>query len=355
MTDAVVERRRYTVSAAPPGAARDAVTRVWRDNLDLAADADERFAWVYERAPRPPSRVYLLLDPEGSVVGTSGIAERRVHSRSGVLEAGQLVDLAVDRAHRSLFPALTLVRRVRRDALASHDFVYGFPNAAARGLHRRVGYREIAPVTRWVRVLRHGPYVRERLGAWALPPVAGVLLDVALGLSQLPRRWRAGMRFWLERVEPPDARFDALWERARDEYELIGERSSAFLAWRFADPGVPASRIFALRRRGSGQRLFAYAVVQWEGEVAHLRDLFGHHDALGPLLALLLPLLRAEGARSASVMLLGPRPVRELLQSHGFVPRERERIAFVDAASPALAEQLADADRWTLSDADDDV
>jgi hypothetical protein len=91
----------------------------------------------------------------------------------------------------------------------------------------------------------------------------------------------------------------------------------------------------------------AYAVLEQQGGTVHLRDLFGARAALGPLLDLLLPLLRAEGAESASFMFLGPADVQALLSSRGFRARERERVLFFDSASPELVDALSDSGAGT--------
>lgn len=350
---------KYSVVALDPTAARDEVMRIWRDNLQLTASPSARFDWVYRDTPERPSRVYLLRATmprsTAGIVGTAGIAERRFEARSGTLRAAHLVDLAVDGPHRSLFPALSLVRAVRSAALQSHDFAYGFPNAAARGVFRRAGYQSLAPMTRWARVLRFAPYLKERFGFIAAPRTSGAILDGAFRARQLRRWLRASAQFELELCTDVDDRFDELWARAHGELELVAWRGARFLRWRFLHESVSGCRLFALRRRGRRRDVSAYAVVQRQGPTAHVRDIFGHRAALGALLDLLLPRLRKEGAHSASLMFLGPRSIQEMFRLRGFSPRENERIAFFDTASATLTRQLADPDRWYLTDADDDT
>lgn len=348
----------YAVREAEPRSVASDVARIWQENLTLAMDSRARCDWVYEAAPDPPARVLVLdaaiagADPV--IVGTAGIARRRFQVGTEQRSAGHLVDLAVAPAHRALGPALSLVREGRRLALVGHDFAYGFPNAKARGVFRRAGYAALGPVTRFARVLRHRPYLERYLGATPLASAGGVLLDRALSLWLAPRRLRTALLYRLDLADEPDARFDELWQRCKCEYDVVSWRGAALLRWRFLGGHRGRRRFATLTRRGEARVLAAYAVVETQGTTAHIRDLFGDKASLGPLLDLLLPRLRADGASSASFMCLASAEIGELLRSRGFSPREQERVLFYDSASAELARTLANPERWYVTDLDDD-
>lgn len=80
---------------------------------------------------------------------------RQLWHRGRAHRAALLADLAIDRAHRTVLPALILQHAVKRHVDASYDLSYGFPNAHAVGIHRRIGYHEHGTMPRYVRVLRH--------------------------------------------------------------------------------------------------------------------------------------------------------------------------------------------------------
>jgi hypothetical protein len=217
-----------------------------------------------------------------------------------------------------------------------------------------------------VRVLRHGAYasaLAARKGvprlvarAAALPGVAraiGAAVDAARAPLDLGRAGRAALRHRLVWCERPDARLDALWTAARAAYPVVGARTSRFLAWRY-----PRAPLATLVRRGDGE-LRAYAVVEHDAAsgAAHLRDLFGHPGDLAPLVDLLLPALRARGARSVSVRFLGAPALARVLERRGFVVRDDGRtvVVRVGEAAAARAAELADPGRWHLFDADEDA
>jgi hypothetical protein len=372
---------KYAVVRAAPAEVAGTLQRLWDANLVVAGGAEQKYRWLYVDAPDQPDSVFLLeasaAGAEPRAVGTAGICVRRFSVGGRDASAALLADLAVDKEHRSLMPALSLVREVKAHALAHHDFAYGFPNKLAVGVFKRVGYRELGTITRYARVLRHAGYlgrvrdldlssvprpVRSALeravGMAAVAKLGGAALDAARLARGAPSALSAARAVRLDWLEAPDERFDALWEEARGDYQVVGRRSAAFLRWRF--PAADGHKIAALRQRGGGQRLLAYAVVQRDGEVAHIRDLFGRMASLGSLLDLLVPALYRRGAASASIRYLGSPRVVALLTERGFEARQSDRTITVGRREPvpdgdeigALVER---AEAWHLLDADEDT
>jgi len=365
-----ISRLRYHASPRHPLAVEADLCRLWRENLALATSPGEKFQWLYRDAPDAADVVFVLeavADGRASVVGANGTAIRRYWVAGAERRAAISCDLAVDRAHRSLLPALCLVRALRDDSAARFDFVYGFPNDKAEALLKRAGFVELGRARRWAKVLRHARYL-DRLGSrnhasslarlastfpW-LATTASATYDalrsaVSLAVTRLTASYR------VESSPTADERWDALWREARDEYDVVGARTSAFLRWRFA--ASPGTRFIALQRPGDGT-LRAYAVLQFDPATgaAHVRDLFGHHDDLGMLVDALIPLAYRAGASSLSVRFLGAPKVERLLVERGFALREGDRAVVIDRGSLAGNDPLMrDASRWHLFDVDEDA
>lgn len=328
----------------------DDLVALWARNLPVAGDPRARLRWLYEDAPAGRGRTLLLTDG-AAAVGCAGIGERRFLAAHGgaPLRAAVMADLAVDREHRTLAPALKLVRAARERALAEHDFAYGFPNQAAVGLFKRAGYKPVGEMARWARLLRHGAWLTRRTGSALVGRVGGAVLDSAtLALSvAAARRGGAELR-WLHRAAEIDARFDELARTAAARWPLLGERSAAFLRWRFMELPGPRAQIATLSR---GEALVAYAVVDHEGTVANVRDFLAADDAaLGRLLERLCVDLYRGGSTSVSLRFLGGLAVTSVLVGHRFVVRQNERTVVADGRGlPASAEG------WYITDADEDA
>lgn len=302
-----------------------------------------------------------------TVVGTNGIVPRRFRVAGREVAGGISCDLAVDRAHRALAPALTLVRAVRAEVGQRFDLIYGFPNAKAEGVLRRSGFLEIGRARRWVKVLRFTRYVEgaaarpelPRAIRWiverkALAGRAAAVVDVARSLVARVASVPLHRRYDVDVLTQPDARFDELWKQASPEYPVIGDRSVAYIGWRFAL--TPSMRYVTIRRRGS-DRLAGYAAMEVDPGTgaAYVRDFFGHQADLEALLDALVGAAWRAGASSVSLRFLGAPAVARVLRQRGFTRRADTRSVVV-AATPELleGERLTDPDRWYLFDVDEE-
>lgn len=366
-------RPSYRVTRARPADVRADLERLWSDNLHVDGGVRAKFDWLYRDAPVAADTVFLLHAGDDGAVGTAGVGVREVQLGDQLARAGLLADLAVDKAHRSVGPALALVREVKTWATAEFALMYGFPNKLAEGVFKRVGYQALGSIARYARPLRHGAYA-SRLGepdlhrlpavtrAWlvkamqvpAVAAIAGVAVDAAKLARGVPAAVAAG-RLRHELAGAPDPRFDELWASARGEYAIVAARTARFLAWRFP-PRADRSWRLALDRRSGALR--AYAVVDRIDGVAHVRDLFGHRDEVIAVLDRLPLALYRAGAASMSMRYLGAPWLAAALVARGFVVRQADRMIAVAVGTQAgrdAAPSVLDPNAWHLTDADEDV
>lgn len=365
----------YSVTADRPADVREDLCRIWSENLTLEGTPADKFRWLYEDAPYLPERVFLLRARDAGsgaerAVGTNAINVRRFQiapNREALV--GVCSDLAVDRAHRSLLPALQLVKSSTTYSAATFDMTYGFPNKKARSVVVRAGFKVLGEMRRHVRVLRHASYAKRLKERPNLPPAvawaidksdgtiameaAGKAIDVAR-LAMRPRgvarafsgyelRWAAPGSF--------DDHFDALWERARSEYDIVGERTSRFLRWRY-----PRCEIATFHKKGSDE-ILAYCLVDHDSQMhASILDVFGHHEHFEPLIDRILVALWRKGSVNVSVSYLGAPKLAEILAACGFVDRDDARTIVVLAGkSEKNGERFEDAGRWHLFSIDEDT
>ena len=367
-----------------PADAREDLLRLWAENLQLESPAEAKYAWLYQDAPISPEDVWLLratLEGAVSTVGTAGVGVRKFQVGEGAndVTAGLLADLAVDKAHRSVGPALGLVRAVKESVLGKGDapgaqsFAYGFPNALAEGVFKRVGYQVLGVIGRYARVLRHAEYAarvrelelssvppaaRELLYKVAEQPLLAAMAGAAVDMAQLARRSPAAVEAARRlRVEPvpmlDGAAVDALWARARGEHAVVAHRTGAVLAWRF--PVEKRRTWYAAYSRDTSRGLRAYALVERHDDgSAHLKDLFGHRSDMVGLLDLLPGLVYRTGATSLSMRYLGAGWLKDALIERGFSERESTRMIAV-GATESVRNAVMRPESWHLTDFDEDV
>jgi hypothetical protein len=340
----------YSVVAVDVLEAKEMLCQLWSSNLPVRGRVDEKLRWFYCDGPHGPGRALLLTTSE-STVGCAGVGVRRFLHHGYPLHVGLFADLAVDPHHRSALPAVTLLRSVHALVERNYDLGYGFPNDRALAVYRRAGYRELGQMHRYVRVLRIERALRPALGRWLVRPVAALadgLLAAFANAQALSAR--GGELAWLGDF---DARFDRLWDAARETYPLACERTSEFLRWRFAHE---SHSIVARLAHGSGE-LRAYAVLR-PGEHAgiDILDLFACDEReLGALLAQLVVELGELGYASIAIRFLGNPRIAQLLGAHGFVRRTDTRTVMVAESRRAGSMRLRELDDWYLTDLDEDT
>jgi hypothetical protein len=350
----------YRVRRSESSAVEQTLVRLWDDNLQMRGDPREKFEWYYRDNPLGPATAFLLehASAEGvsQIVGSCGVGSRRVFAAGQPLTAALFADFTVDKAHRTLMPAMILQRALCTYATGSHDFAYAFPNDAAVGIFNRIGLPTIGRARRYVKVLRSASIVRRHVPWGPAATIAGALIDRALHASDV-LRGGGRRRYRLEWLDDPDDRFDRFWSRTQPRWKVIGDRSAAFLRWRFTKrPGVPA-RLAALSARDTGE-IHAYAaVVEKDPGEALIADFLASSDeALSMLLARMGPALAKQDYTRAVTYFLGPRHVDDALRRAGFQFRKDAKFVIVGAreGAPVGMDLLGRAEEWYLTEADRD-
>ena len=346
--------RSYQAVRVDPHEHRDELVRLWATNLSVQGSPHAKLDWLYLRSPFGPGEAFLLRDDSGAAVGCAGITTRELWHGDAVVRAALLADLAIDRAHRTGMPALVLQRATKRHVEAQYDLAYGFPNANAVALHRRIGFVELGAMTRYVRILRHGGYFEREYGRPLAARTAGGVVDGAKLAVRLARAVRPALRAQLAWLSDFDPRFDRLWQQHHGLWGVVCRRDAAFLRWRFLRKPHETVRVAGLVERG-GDRLLAYAIVGGEpGEFAHLLDVFGPLDALSDLLTLLVPALTLRGHTALGMRFLGDPRIHGLLLDHGMAMRGAQRSVIV-TFGPRVDGALRNTSAWYVTDLDEDT
>ncbi len=265
----------------------------------------------------------------------------------------------VDAAHRSLGPALALQRAVTGScAELGLEAVYAFPNARADALLLRSGYAILGPLDRWTKPLRSAYKIDKIIRVPFVAQAASAVVDAALRL--LPANWahRTARGLVGEEVSGFDASFEELWTNSRFAGDSIrGDRSAAYLEWRFTTCPQRDYRIFRVRdARGS---LAGYAVWYVSSDMAIVADLFARDEgSLDAVLGLFTGHARRTGVAAISFVYLGPESIGRHLAAFGFFHRPED--AKVTVFRPEAARSGADdpylrRDAWYITEVDRDV
>lgn len=296
----------------------EATVAVWRASLRDCAGRAAKLEWFYRAAPEGASVQVLRFGTEGVVVGTAGVGWRRMRAGVRELRGAVLADMAVLSGHRTLGPAMQLQRAASDHALASGDVAYGFPNANAVPVVKRLGYAHLGDMVLYSRPLRHAPFLERRLPR-LFASALGRLADVAVAAWDRLRHFGQGRLHLQWSIHPQDVAYPR-WEQAG---MLEGVRDAASLEWRFALNPLAGFRFLYLRRRADGPPV-AWFVCRAAGDVMHVDD-FGVAPDASPshCFATLAREAAAQGSRS--LVLECCLPAAELAALSGAWFRERQR------------------------------
>ena len=291
----------YGVRDGDTAVDRDAVLAVWRGNLGHDDRMAAKYEWFYRRAPAGAPLLRLLMHAGSAAPAGVCAAGRRRMLRDGEHQrAGVLVDLAVTPDHRSLGPALMLQQALFAAGQRELDLLYGFPNPKAAPVFKRIGYRQLAEMVRYVRVVRHAPYLQRRfamLPAFAAAPL-GASIDLVHRLRDAWRHPRARRLRAEWHARTPD--IDALWQASPKPAALTALRDAAHLRWRFDDApaidGIAPFRHLLLRDRDANDAPAAWFATRVDGHTLHVHD-FWSRDGAEPAMTIISALLRAAHAQ----------------------------------------------------------
>ena len=339
---------------------REFLTKMIKDNLSRSIHADKTVDWSYENNPCQNACGHILEYTDGQHqndnVGVLSIAYRDFYFNQKKLRAALCGDFVVTAGHRSLQPALKLIKDSVQSELDSCLFVYGFPNEKALGVLKMSGFKAVGKLTRYACVLKTGRYMRQKIKNLVIAGFISNLIDLI----------RCPLVHFQDVVRTKNIKITETFNFATDvdkisknsaiNHLIFNCRSSLYLNWRyFAKPdnayvGLVCSRF-------NGTQLVSYAVLEHEhkSNTIHVRDmLFSCNRALVQLLSAIRIWAYKHNADSISMSILAPDDIAELIMYAGFSPRESVRNVLVKTNDSNILQILLNKNSWFLLDGDED-
>lgn len=333
---------KYAVRAADAVQDREQILALWNQAFPASTQHPIKYDWCYVPTPLGEGRLYVLEHgDDAGIIGVQGIVPRRWWFNGEAKATGICADLVVDKNHRSIGPALSLVRGVVEieQALPNAMLLYGFPNPKSEALYRRAGYMKMGEITRYAKPLRLRIWLARKGLPSALAYVAGMLVDLAVQARLVlttvvaSRQWRC-----LPATEF-DSRFDDLWSRAAVNVGPMVIRNSDYLRWRFGNNFAGQTRVMVLQREDGS--LDGYVVYMVNGDkMVSIMDFLAVDNVkvLPAMLKLFARAMYKQGYHGITLEFFGPKPIANTLIQIGFSPRETNPIYAVlgDASSGLL-------------------
>jgi hypothetical protein len=308
----------YAVVSADLEKDRQVIIGLWRQNLADVGHLEQKYDWHFLNNPFGPGQIWIL-KADGHPIGTTSLAMRPLKVRGTVTTAGVACDLAVNKHHRFLQPALMLQRALMSSAQAGIQMLYGVPNPGGASVMKYVGYRESCPVHRYAKVLRMSHYLQRSGKLGAMAPFVGKIADQGLAAWQSIGR-RQGRR-GAQIMHSFDERFDELWSRLGSRQTTLTIRDRKFLQWRYRDCPLRQYKTIGLLT-DDDSRLLGYLIYYAEAHSAVCVDLLALDGAenFDCLLSSWATLASGDGLASLSVC-CSDQALADTLMRQGFSQR----------------------------------
>lgn len=343
----------YSTEEADLKTSAAAIESLWARNLlgHGQASAHAKLELGYLDNPAERGTVILLrADGMDEAQGAQGLHPRRFHLGDRPMRAAGMADYVVNEGHRSLGPALLLMRHGTRVGAERFDFIFGFPNAKAAPVFVRAGLKQLGVVRRHAKLLTSRNKLARHAPAW-MAAACAPMLDRALELRDWLRGPGSATRLDCTDSDWHDVAIDAIWNR-RSPGRLLSERTSHMLRWRFGHPARGAWRICVARDIWGAPQ--GYVVWRVDDGFAEVGDFFSI-DQDSQTMSLMLAftrLMREARVRSISVEFFGSAHVEAQLRAAGWVTRPELLPVFTGRTMPSA---LPPQDAWYLTRFDSDA
>lgn len=322
------------------------IRRDIRDADDPLPEGDDaRAAWLYAKTPEGPATILAMRVRDGSWIGMVAIVPRRIYMDGHSFIGAFLCDFYVHPRHRKILPALELQRYAKQHLSDLGIANYAIPNGRSLPIFRRLGSSHVMQRMRWARPIRFWKFLSRR--QIALAKIVGSVFDAsAFAFDHL--RSAAAVKIRSEWLSGIDERFDALWTSVPTTGAFIGDRSSAYLRWRFLDEPGHDNRVLGFFRSGS-TRLAGYLIGEIVQREFVVRDLlFSPDAAVDGILARAMTSIRELNVDGIGLRAIGEPRLAASLHRLGFRTRDPDTIFVRASFETACA-------NWYFTNADEDV
>lgn len=333
---------------------KDDILARWE--TDFSDTQKNRYEWIYEKNPNGPAYNWLAKDTRtNKFVGSTGLYSRIIMVDGNVLRAGVAVDFFVDKEHRAFGPAINLQKAVISSCQRNgFDFILGFPNRKSEAVHLRVGYLTVGNIYKMVKPLRMETYLQKIFKNEHLSRSLSSLLNPILRIVSKETWYSEKNNLIGEIVYSFDERFDRLWSKVSENFKVIGERTSAYLTWRYFQCPFKKYEVFTLIEE-KNRDLLGYIVFYMKDEVSLIADLLAVSKAM--LECLLSKYIREMRERHVkSIKYLGCESLTKTLKKFGFISRKEDSklIIYIDQKHN-LAPTILRRENWYFLEGDGDT
>ena len=313
--------------------------------------------WKYFECPAGTHKTMVAIDGN-RLVGVIGNIPVMAKVGTRTVVAAQGVDTAVSEDHRKRATFFSLESAVRRKMIGDQvAFSYAFSiKETYKVFTQALGFSGVCPVFNMSKVINPTPYLEKK---WTSGMLTGILGNAGKqALYRLnKKRLSSPQDLHITEVTYFDSRFDDLWHRESQHYEVAIVRDSRYLNWRYVESPVPY-KIISIESDDTVQGFVVLGCFKEDASRGRIIDILieqGRDDNADLLLTYAINYFIEQGVDVITCWMLKQWPVFNVLKQRGFVPRETPYDLMVRSYEKKLPhDYLADPSRWYLTMGDSD-
>ncbi len=352
----------YSVIKADIKQDKEVIIKFWNDSHDQDRAIDPKFSWIYEGNPDGETHVWMLIhEHDKDVVGLVVVFSKKILVGEVVYTAGISGDFFVRKEHRSLGPALMLIDTIAKsEEIEDIDFLYGFPNDAARLIFRRVGYKKLGLMVGRVRIFQSKKYLIKKGVPEFLAGIISPLTDSLIRIMS-PETWDFDFgRHYYKIMDKLGSDYEELRASLNIYKSVVVPRKSLnYMNWKYGlDPGQ-RNEFFCLYKSADNSLVGCIAFSITDGFV-EIRDLVvsDEYPALDDLIYRFLEHSRKLDVLGVRYVLLEKSRMEKELSRFDFFPQKTPRDIVVLVKNKDLLTNevsILDENKWILFNTDQDT
>ncbi len=318
----------YTIYPMTDEKDKDVFLSFW--NKYHEESLNEEFNWIEDNPAGQVIGCLIKDDETKSCVGCFVLYPRRFSVNGVNVRAGVARDFFTRKEHRLLGPAVKLTKGlVSTVDQNKFDFITTFPSRNAEAVMKRAGLKSLGSFTKMVKIMKTSSQVQRRNFPKYLAGAVSPLLDVLLRLFSFETWYRFNGGFICEEIGSFDERFDRLWTEARARFQVLGERTSEFLEWKYLGTPNAEHKIFAIFN-SDRTALKGYVIYCMDEMSIDVRDFVFPEDkkATRIFMTKFLRHVRRGSPDSVAIQFLENKETMGLFRSFGFLKARCDRAIY---------------------------
>jgi hypothetical protein len=215
--------------------------------------------------------IWIAQASNGEIVGHWAVIPERMKMGANTVIVAQAVDAATHSCYRGRGIFKTLVSNACSDARKRYSFVFGFPNELYKG-YQKLGWKSFS-MTEFLNFITDQPfkdYFKNEVAIQFAKTALKILRAKNFFSVGFPSENLSGERVEIEDVEVFPTEINDFWGNVRSEHDIIIERDSSFLNWRFSRYFGDYQKLVA--RSTKTNRITGYAVIK-KTNIRGIRDI----------------------------------------------------------------------------------